>query len=976
MASNKRDGKRNHGSDEARTQRPETREVTDERRRGTPGDGHFPVVGLGASAGGLEALEQFFSHTPIDSGVAFVVVTHLHAGHTSLMAELLARKTTMPIVEIAADTPVRADHVYTARPGFNLEITGGVLRAIAVDEAARRRMPIDSFFRSLAKDQKERAIGIVLSGNGTDGSLGIQEVKAELGMVMVQEEQSAAYAGMPHSAIATKLVDYVLPAHSMPARLLAYVRGLDPDGRRAEVVPEAPPDALQQIFTLVCDGTGHDFSLYKSSTVNRRIARRMNVHHLGTIADYVDYLRANPGEVDLLFKELLIGVTSFFRDPEAWAIMPPLFSDLLRQKADNYVVRAWVPGCSTGEEAYSLAIMLRETMDTLGRTLSVQIFATDLDPASIDVARLGVYPSGIANDVSPQRLARFFSQEDGIYRVKKEIREMIVFATQNLIADPPFTKLDILSCRNVLIYLGSELQKRLLPIFCYSLKPGGLLMVGSAESTGAASDLFETVDKKWKIFRRRQAPVGGVLTELPTMHRVPASNTGATPGVQGRAVTLEHVAEKSLLRDMVPPTVLVRERGDIMYVHGRTGLFLEPQQGSQIAANIFNMAREGLQVPLAAALRHAAETGVEAVRRGIRVKTNGDYTTIDLRVVRVQEPEILRGLLRVAFEPVPSVGNDGNAAAGGTDAPPDRVGELEKELAHRKESHEGTIAELETANEELKSINEELQSTNEELETSKEEMHSLNEELQTVNSELQSKVEELSRANNDMKNLLNATSIATVFLDEDLRIKRYTEPAKKVVPLIPTDVGRPIADLASTLHYDRLVEDAHEVLHTLVFKETEVTAGTDSTYLMRILPYRTTENVIEGLVLTFVDITRLKVLQHEQHRLLQALANSQASVFGQDREIRYIWASNHVFGRPPGELIGKNDAAVLRTADAELVTAMKRRVLASGVAERRQLQLEIDGVRRSFDLYVEPKRDAGGAIDGLSGVAVDITPPA
>jgi two-component system CheB/CheR fusion protein len=447
-------------------------------------------------------------------------------------------------------------------------------------------------------------------------------------------------------------------------------------------------------------------------------------------------------------------------------------------------------------------------------------------------------------------------------------------------------------------------------------------------------------------------------------------------------LTLEHAAEKTLLKDLVPPVVMVRDRGDVVYVHGRTGLFLEPQQGSQVAANIFNMAREGLQLPLTAAIRQAADTDKEVLRRGIQVKTNGDRAMIDLRVVRLHEPEALRGLLRITFERVQATASSHDTVADELGEAPDRIKELEQELSYTKESHQGTIEELETANEELKSANEELQSTNEELqstneelETSKEELHSLNEELQTVNSELLGKVEELSRTNNDMKNLLNATNIATVFLDEELRIMRYTEPARRVIPLIPSDVGRPIGDLVSKLQYGRLVEDAREVLHTLVFKETEVRAGEGATYLMRILPYRTTENTIEGLVMTFIDVTRLQLLQQEQERLMQALANSPASAFGQDGELRYTWACKQVFGHPSAELIGKTDAAVFAAADAERLGAIKRKVLATGVSDRQQLPLQINGCRRTYDLYVEPNRDGGGRVAGLSCVAVDITFP-
>ena len=985
MASKKKADRKNPRAEKPAPRRQTDQELVVDGKPDGSRDGSFPIVGLGASAGGLEALGEFFLQMPSNAGVGFVVVTHLHAGQPSLLAELLGRKTAMPVIEVDGATAVRPNHVYTARPGFYLAIVNGKLHPTAADDRGPRRMPIDSFFRSLARDQKDRAIGIVLSGTGTDGSLGITEIKGELGMVMVQEEQSARHAGMPHSAIATQLVDYVLPAPAMPKQLVTYIRGLGPSRHLfADGCELPPPDTLRQIFALIRDGTGHDFSQYKLSTVHRRIERRMNVHHLDTIDKYVRYLKANPVEIDLLFKDLLIGVTSFFRDPDAWSTLSATISPMLKEKPDGYVIRAWVPGCSTGEEAYSLAILLREIMTALGRTLNVQIFATDLDAGAIDVARLGIYSSGIANDVSVQRLTRFFTPEDDFYRVRKEIRELIVFAQQNLTRDPPFTKLDILCCRNLMIYLGSELQKRLVPMLHYALKPDGILFLGSSESVGGFGEMLDCLDKKWRIYTRRHTPVDASVATFPRgseLAELPALVVPPTTGIRS-SMSLEHAAEKALLKDLVPPVVLIRDRGDVVYLHGRTGLFLEPQQGSQGAANVFNMARDGLQLPLMAAIRQADATGKEVLRRGIPVKSNGERASVDLRVVRIREPEALRGLLRITFERVQSPAGGDETVADERGESPDRIKELERELSYTKESHQGTIEKLETANEELKSANEELQSTNEELqstneelETSKEELHSLNEELHTVNSELLGKVDELSRTNNDMKNLLNATNIATVFLDEELRIMRYTETARRVIPLIPSDVGRPIGDLASKLHYDGLVDDAREVLHTLVSKETEVRAGEGATYLLRILPYRTTDNTIEGLVLTFIEVTRLKLLQLERERLVQALFNSPASAFGQDAALRYTWACKQVFGQPSANLIGKTDAALFGAADTERLSVMKRRVLATGVSDRQQLSLDINGGPRTYDLYIEPNRDGDGRVAGLSCVAVDMTFP-
>ncbi len=945
-------------------------------------DDSVPVVGLGASAGGLEALETFFSHMPGQSGLAFVVVTHQHPGHASVLGELLGRKTAMPVVEVSRATPVQPDHVYLSRPGYNLAILHGVLQPMAVDKQTALHLPVDYFFRSLAHDGKDRAIAVILSGTGSDGTLGLKEVKAELGMVMVQETQSAQYAGMPHSAISTELVDYVLPVAQMPEQLLAYAETLMAGRPHAVRRAEPPLAVLQQIFVQIRDRTGHDFSHYKRSTIGRRIERRMNLHRIDSLKLYLAYLQANAGEVSLLFKELLIGVTSFFRDPAAWDALAPALAGLLARKPDDYVLRAWVPGCSTGEEAYSLAILLRETMDELRRSVGVQIFATDLDGAAIDLARAGSYPAGIASDVSQNRLARFFTAQGDCYSIRKEIREMLIFAPQNLIADPPFTKLDLLSCRNLLIYLDAALQRRLVPIFHYALKPDGLLFLGSSESVGSSVELFSAVDKKWKVFRR-----------LPGAATYPAEFPALTTELSGDGVSrwtrpqvsaapkLEQVVDKMLLRDVVPPTVVVRERGDVVHVHGRTGLFLEPAQGSQTTANVFNMARKGLQLGLSAAIRQAAATGTEVVERGVQVKSNGHVIRVDVRVQRLSQPEALRGLFRVTFEHAYPMSPDQEAE--GTGTPPDRLVELEQALQYSKESHQATIEELETSNEELKSTNEELQSTNEELqsaneelETSKEEMQSLNEELQTVNAELEGKVDQLSGANNDMKNLLNATDIAMLFLDRELRIKRYTEQAKQVIRLIPTDVGRPIGDLASSLHYDQLLDEAREVLRTLAPKETSVRSENGKFYLLRILPYRTTDNVIDGLVLTFVDVTTLKGLQEEQDRLLGALRGSLASLIGQDRQLRVTWASSAVFGKSPAELIGKADAELFAEPDAGRLRELKRRVLEHGTAEKGRIGLTLDGEKKVYDLYMEPKRSSAGEINGLACLVIDVTRPA
>lgn len=825
----------------------------------------LPIVGVGASAGGLEALEELFRAVPSNTGMAFVVVTHLHPGHASLLPDLLARSATIPVAETTDDLAVQPDRLYVATPGQSLTISNGVLRVVS-ESGRAPHLPIDSFFRSLAEDQGARAIGIVLSGTGTDGTLGLKAIKGESGMTMAQDPVSASYAGMPSSAIATGLVDYVLPPAEMPARLIDYVSGpflsaIGPEGSKGPLGLSG-----ERIIALLHSRTGHDFSEYKSSTIRRRVERRMNVHGISDPETYAHFLRENPQEVDLLFKELLITVTSFFRDAEAFeALATEAIPDLIAARPDNQPLRIWVPGCSTGEEAYSLAILLREETERQNRRIDVQIFATDLDSQSIETARAGVYPEGIAGDVLPERLARFFTRDDGTWQINKEIREMVIFAPQNVIKDPPFTKLDLLSCRNLLIYLDAELQRRLLPMFHYALRPDGILFLGPSETITGASELFETVDKKWKIFRRRETAAATHPVLDLSKRRFP----GRFPQGEERAasappVHMNTMLEKLLLARFAPTSLVINESGDIIYIHGRTGEYLEPASG-QARFNILEMAREGLQLELASALRRAMTDSGQAKRTDVRVKTNGDHIKVDLTVERILEPEPIRGLLLVTIEPATTPMPTPRSAFSEEDVDENRVAELERELLHTRESLQTTVEELETSNEELKSaneelqsMNEELQSTNEELETSKEEMQSLNEELTTVNAELQSKVDDLSQANDDMQNLLNSTEIATIFVDNNLAIKRYTEKAKGLVKLIPSDVGRPLADLATNLRYGTLVQDCREVLDTLVFKETEVTTFDSSHHLMRIMPYRTAENAIDGLVITFVDITRMK----------------------------------------------------------------------------------------------------------------------
>jgi two-component system CheB/CheR fusion protein len=889
----------------------------------------FPIVGVGSSAGGLEALEELFRDMPANTGMAFVVVSHLHPGHTSMLPELLGKTTRLPVVEASDGVDVRPDHVYVGPAGGHLAILNGTLHRMETN-SKQVHLPIDYFLRSLATDQKEKAICIILSGTGTDGTLGLRAIKAELGMSMVQRVESAKYTGMPSSAIDTGLADFVLPPADMPKQLIAYVKGPYLAVPPVEKEEPAVLEPIQKIFVLMRERIGHDFSGYKASTIRRRIERRMNLHQLKNPLAYVRYLQDNPHEIDILFKELLIGVTSFFRDGEAFeSLARTMLPDLLKTRPDNYTLRVWVPGCASGEEVFSLAILLRECMESLKRRFDVQIFGTDLDSEAIDIARNGQYPDGIAVDVSPQRLERFFGREGSSYRIRKDIREMTVFAVQNVIKDAPFTKLDLVSCRNLLIYLNADVQKRLLPVFHYSLKAGGLLFLGPSETVGNFTDLFEPIDKRWKIYRRRDT--------TPSIY--PVLEFSAAPWRDHRERQVEAASglkdtniagsvEKLLLTRYAPASVVINDRGDVLFFHGRTGAYLEPATGKP-RLNIIDMAREGLQLELSAALRHAAGQTGDAVRKRVRVKTNGDFIEVNLGVSRINEPESLRGLLLVTFRPAPAPVKPVKSGRRGSGAESTQTAALERELQSTKESLQTTIEELETSNEELKSTNEELQSTNEELqsaneelETSKEEMQSLNEELSTVNAELQSKVDELSRSNDDMQNLLNSIDIATIFLDIQLKITRYTEQAKRLVNLIQTDVGRPLGDLVSNLVYGDLVADCREVLRTLVFKQTEVQTTEGHWYLLRIMPYRTAENIIDGLVLTFVDVNPVKQAERSLRRMSKVFTDSldptiivdlKGRIIDLNEEVvrSYGWARNDLLKQPVAMTAPAADRAML-----------------------------------------------------------------
>jgi chemotaxis methyl-accepting protein methylase/PAS domain-containing protein len=833
----------------------------------------FPIVGIGASAGGLEALEQFLRQVPGKSGMAFVIVQHLDPTHKGVLPELLQRATGMEVFQARDRMRVRPDCVYVIPPNKNMSILHGVLHLFAPTAPRGLRLPIDFFLRSLAEDQQERSIGVILSGMGSDGTMGLRAIKEKAGVSLAQEPASARFDSMPRSVIDAGLADLVAPAEELPGKILAYLRHTLILTKTESPLEERDRSGIEKVLILLRARTGHDFSLYKKTTVYRRIERRMGIHQIDRIASYVRYLQENPQEVDLLFKELLIGVTSFFRDPAAWEhlqaeVLPPL----LAGRPDGGVIRAWSVGCSTGEEAYSLAIVLKESLAQFkpAAGFKLQIFATDLDGDAIDKARQGVYPANIAADLSTERLQRFFLQEGAGYRVGKEIREVMTFATQNVIMDPPFTKLDILSCRNLLIYLTPDLQKQLLPLFHYSLNPGGILFLGSAETVSAHTDLFAPLHLKSRLFRRSETVLAAEQLVFPAsfVHALPGDPKEST--ILKPAANLQTLADQLLLQHFSPPAVLVNDKGDILYINGRTGKYLEPAAG-KANWNIFAMAREGLRSDLSSAFQKALRQTEAIILKGLKIEGDGAAQMVDIAVRAITEPEALRGMVMIVFTDVASPPPQKAPKRSRTSpAGSARILELEQELRQLREELQTTREEmqssqeeLKSSNEELQSTNEELQSTNEELTTSREEMQSLNEELQTVNAEQQSKMDELARLNNDMRNLLNSTEIITVFLDNDLRIRRFTTGANKLFKLIPGDVGRPLSDIASDLLYPEMTEEAREVLRTLVFSEKQIAATDDRWFSVRIMPYRTMEDVIAGVVLTFAEITATKALEAE-----------------------------------------------------------------------------------------------------------------
>lgn len=965
------------------------------------------VVGMVASAGGLEAFKQFFQAMPAHSGLAFVLIPHLDPKHESLMAPLLGKQTAMPVAEAEDGQRLEADHVYVIPPNHYLTLHKGVIQLSAPPDRGAGQTAIDPFLRSLAADQQERAVCIILSGTGSHGSLGLKAVKAEGGMAMVQEPSSAEYDRMPLSAVDTGLADYVLPPGQMPEELLKFVRHFVA-GAVAQPEPDAVQDDLTQVLALLRARTKFDFRAYRKRMLLRRVLRRMGLNHLDRLADYLALLRERPDELNQLSKDLLISVTSFFRDPEMFQILETqVLPDLIEARDTNAPVRVWVPGCATGEEAYSIAMLLIERIAATGKACPIQIFATDVDEGALEVARRGIYPEALVADLSRQQLERFFTRADAHHwQVSKQLRETVLFAPQNILADAPFSKLDLVSCRNLLIYLEPEVQQKLLQLFHFALNEGGYLILGPSESIGQHTELYRPVSKKWRIFHR-VSTVHPAHAGFPVQagKRMSALHPAPSP-VSAQHKNLSELTRKILLEEYAPAAVVINQRYEVLHYSGPTHLYLQ-QPGGPPSQDLLTLALAALRPRIRAAAIKAINEEARVDIGGIRIKRARQPALVRLSVQPMPGKLADERLLLVIFqdEPkVPQVAGAGDEQAGIDEQ---LVHQLEFELKTTREELQSTIEELEGSNEELKasneevmSMNEELQSTNEELETSKEELQSLNEELSTVNSQLRDKVDELEDSNDDMTNLLASVDNATLFLGVDRTIQRFTPSATRLFNLIATDVGRPIDHITARFEDPELSQDIDQVLQNLAPCEREVSRDDEQWFLRRITPYRTGDNRISGVVLSLTDITVLKraeldlrnltahleqrvsensaQLQHERN-FIDAILNTVGALIlvidTEERVVRFNTACNTTTGHDFAEFQGATKWQNLIPADEQDGV---RRVNDRLRAGENHIQHENHWIRRDGSMRLinwcnSVLRDEAGQVQYIIGTGIDIT---
>jgi two-component system CheB/CheR fusion protein len=864
----------------------------------------FPIVGIGSSAGGLEALQKLFGAMPPDSGVAFIVAAHLDPTQVSHLTELLGRCTKMPVVQIERSIQVYPDHVYVIAPDQELTIRDGVVHTNKPTAPRGHRHPVDSFFRSLAQDQGERAIAIVLSGTGTNGSLGLRFIKAEGGVVLAQEPESAAFQGMPRSAIGTGIVDLVLPPEKMPDALLSiarhsYVR------EPAKAVEEATPEEqVRTLLTLVRVQTNRDYSSYKKSTLLRRIHRRMGLHRIDSLPNYIERLRSDPDEIKALSADLTINVTGFFRDPEAWrTLTEKVIAPLVRERPAESPIRVWLPGCSTGEEAYSIAILFTEQAEAAEKNFELTLFASDVAEGVLSSARAGQYPGSIALDVGEKRLERFFDRQDDTYYVRKTLREAITFAPQNLLEEPPFSRLDLISCRNLLIYLEPAAQKHVLGLFHFALREGGYLFLGPAESVAGQEDLFQPISKKWRIYRR-VGPTRHDLVDFPPVRSREPRFADAGPASPEPRTPSRDVLDQAIIEHRAPASVLIDAQFRVHYSRGPTDDYLGHARGEP-THHLLAIARSGLRTPLRVSIRKALDEDRE-VTSYARVRRDNALHPVRLVVTPLKAARDGSSRLIVSF-----FGRDVAADAAATaelEVPTE--GRLQTELDTAREDLRIAVEQMEAGNEELKasneevrSVNEELQASNEELETSREELQSLNEELNTLNNQLQAKVGELEARTDELNNLLNSTDVATLFLDRSLCIRWFTPSMKALLELLPTDLGRPISHFAQRFSGGNLLEDARKVLERLQPSDAEVVDDLGRWYIRHIVPYRTAHDRIEGVAVTFIEITERKRWEEElqllarelSHRVKNTLAVVQSLAMQTDGGVQSVEAFRGAF---------------------------------------------------------------------------------
>ncbi|MDR5753273.1 MULTISPECIES: CheR family methyltransferase [unclassified Caballeronia] len=956
----------------------------------------FPVIGIGASAGGIRALIRFFEHMPSDSGMAFVIVLHLSPKHESRADQVLQRVTQMPVHQVVEPTPIQQNAVYLISPSNDLAMTDGFLNVTSIQRAHGRPVAIDLFFRSLAENHRERAISIVMSGSGSDGAVGIGRIKEQAGVTLVQSPDDAEYDEMPKSAIATGQADIVLPVAEMPQKLIE----LWENARRIRL-PEAPDlpfprdpasDAeqlLRGILTTLRARTGHDFYHYKRATVLRRIERRMQVNALADLRAYRQFVDEHAEETSLLLRDMLIGVTNFFRDREAFeAVERDIGPSLLESKKHDDQIRIWVPGCSTGEEAYSHAMLFTELLGGGNRLPVLQIFATDIDERAINIARAAVYPESIVADVPASRLRRFFTKNHGHYVLDKQLREKVLFATHNILRDPPFSRLDMVSCRNLLIYMDRSIQRQVLQTFHFALQPSGYLFLGSSESADLADELFVAVDKKHRLYRVKSstALARSVAQPITSMPRTASAGPPAEAESPRRPGSLSlAVLHQRAVEHHAPPSVIIDREGEILHMTDEAGRFLR-YVGGEPSHNLLKLVHPDLRLELRAALSKAATSGGNADVDRVRFMRGETAYLVDISVRPYRDDTSGTDVVLVLFDETPSDTRPG-ADESGEPRDPTLV-QIEEELHRTKEQLQSTIEqsnvsteELKASNEELQSINEELRSATEELETGKEELQSVNEELIAVNSELQEKVEETDKANDDLRNLIASTGIATVFVDRAMRIKRYTSAAVSIFNVIASDVGRPLLDLTHRLDYPELADDVSAAFDDLKPTQREVRAQDGAWYVARVMPYRTGDDRIDGAVLTLVDISARRSAEQAAHaseeRLkLAAKSTDDYAIVVQDLEgIVVSWnkGAERVFGFREDQMIGQSADLIYTAADRTegVPAAERRRASDEGRAEDERWHTRRDG-RRVYCSGVTTLIRTDG-FRGFAKIARDVT---